>query len=185
MEETDTDDEAGDVLLGFCVVANIAEETTHGEGGVEIRSGVQHFSAGSKVCVLPPQWGDGGQDVMVVGHHRGTRGRGYTRIVMPRRHLTNFRVQAISQPALFRALIAPQDRDPTGPRLWSNRDEAELVAGKWREPTIKARLPDSPYEIQVPDPPPMNITSGGRIYYLAHFNANRAIYSTDPPPVES
>jgi hypothetical protein len=182
--DTDAHDRAGDAPLGFCVAANVAGETTHGDGGVDIRSGVQHFSAGAKVWVLPPQWGDGGQDLMVVGHHRGTHGRGYSRIVMPRRHLTNFRVQAIYQPALLRALVAPQDRYPTVPRQWLGREEAEEFALMWRAPMIQARLPDAPFSIEVPDPPPMTLTSDGRVYYLAHFNANRAIYSADQPPIE-
>jgi hypothetical protein len=183
--ETDPDDAVNDALLGFCVVANVAAETAHGDGGLDIRSGVQHFSAGSKVWVLPPQWGDGCEQVMVVGHHRGTRGRRYARIVMPRRHLTNFRVQAIYKPALFQALVAPQDRYPEVPRLWVRRDDAEQFAMTWREPKIAASLPDFPFSIEATDPPPISLTSGGRIYYLAHFNANRAVYSADPPPKDS
>jgi hypothetical protein len=46
-------------LAVFCVVANIAEETAHGEGGLELRRGVKHFPPGAKVWVLPLQWGDG------------------------------------------------------------------------------------------------------------------------------
>jgi hypothetical protein len=145
--DIDADDAVDEALLGFCVVANVAAETTHGVGGADIRSGVQHFSAGSKVWVLPPQWGDGGDQLIVVGHHRGTRGRGYSRIVMPRRHLTNFRVQAIYNPALLHALVASQDRYPTVPRQWAGRDDAERFAAMWREPTIRAELPDPPFSI--------------------------------------
>ena len=41
-----------------CVVANVAGETAHGKGGLDIHQGLQHFAAGAKVWVLPPQWGD-------------------------------------------------------------------------------------------------------------------------------
>ena len=41
---------------GFCVVANVAAETAHGQGGLELRRGARHFAAGAKVWVLPPQW---------------------------------------------------------------------------------------------------------------------------------
>ena len=61
---------------GFCVVANVAQETARGEGGPDLRRGVRHFAAGAKVRVLPPQWGDGGEQLIVAGHHRGARGRG-------------------------------------------------------------------------------------------------------------
>ncbi len=40
-------------LAAFWVVANIAEETAHGEGGLELRRGVKHFPPGAKVWVLP------------------------------------------------------------------------------------------------------------------------------------
>ena len=44
-------DRAGDVpagsqqaeLAAFCVVANIADQTAHGEGGLELQRGVKHF----------------------------------------------------------------------------------------------------------------------------------------------
>jgi hypothetical protein len=37
---------AGQRLGGFCVVANVAEETARGEGGLELSRGVRHFAAG-------------------------------------------------------------------------------------------------------------------------------------------
>jgi hypothetical protein len=49
------------------VVANVAGETAHGEDGLDIRQGLRHFVAGARVWVLPPQWGDGGTDVLVAG----------------------------------------------------------------------------------------------------------------------
>lgn len=51
----------------FCVVANVLDETAHGHGGAEIRRGAEHFPAGAKVWVLPPQRGDGGNLVIVAG----------------------------------------------------------------------------------------------------------------------
>lgn len=81
--------------------------------------------------------------------------------------------------------MAPQGRYPEVPRLWRSREEAERFAAMWREPRIEARLPDFPFSIDVPDPPPMVLGSGGRIYYLAHFNANKAIYSAAPLSTES
>ena len=53
---------------------------------------------GEQFLVLPPQWGDGGHQVIVAGYHRGTHGRrGLARMVMPRRHLTG----AASAPCTF------------------------------------------------------------------------------------
>jgi hypothetical protein len=107
-------------LAAFCVVANIAEETAHGEGGLELRRGVKHFPPGAKVWVLPPQWGDGADQLIIAGHHRGTRGHGFARMVLARRHLTGFRVRGVYSPALIRALTRPLSElgHDHVPRLW-------------------------------------------------------------------
>jgi len=47
------------ILGGFCVVANVAEETARGEGGLDLALGTRHFAAGAKVWVLPAQWATG------------------------------------------------------------------------------------------------------------------------------
>ncbi len=62
--------------LGYCVAANVVDWTAHGEGGLELQRGLRHCTAGAKVWVLPVQWGDGGDSVIVTGRHWGTRGRG-------------------------------------------------------------------------------------------------------------
>ncbi|MBD2895506.1 hypothetical protein ACFYTC_13995 [Actinomadura nitritigenes] len=174
-------------LLGFCVVANVRRETASGEGGLVIRRGLRHFSGGTKLWVLPPQWGDGGTDLLVAGRHRGRRG-GYVRMVVPRRHMENFRVRGIYDPALMRVLTAPGA--PGGEvRLWEGREEAEKVAAWWSTAVLPARTCGAeghPHDLGgVSDPPPLELRKDGRVYYLAHFNASRAVYSLLPPPVEA
>ena len=172
---------------GFCVVANVAGETASGEGGLDVRAGARHFAPGAKVRVLPPQWGDGGHQVIVAGHHRGTRGRrGLARMVLPRRHLTGFRVQGVYSPAVIRALTRPL----TGlgldhaPRLRATRQQAEDAAAAWRALPLAAHADDGSFTTMVTDPPPLQITREGRTWYLAHFNAHRALYSPHLPPAE-
>jgi hypothetical protein len=168
-----------------CVVANVAGETAHGEGGLDIRQGLRHFGAGAKVWVLPPQWGDGGTDVMVVGYHRGTRGRGLVRMVIPRRHLTGFRVQAVYSPVVARELTRPLTelgRDHA-PVMWPTREDAEKTAARWRDCPVDAWL-DNRWSCTVSDPPPLELSRDGQTYFLAHFNAHRAIYSSEPRPGE-
>jgi hypothetical protein len=121
--------------VSVCIVANVLEDTTHGHGTTQAYRGSAHFPPGAKVWVLPPQWGDGGEQVIVIGHHRGTRGRGLARIVIPRRHLTRFRVQGVYSPALIVALTGPLtelgwDRRP---RQWETREQAEEIAAIWRQ----------------------------------------------------
>jgi len=43
--EADPNEAATEGVLGFCVTANVAAETSHGDSGLDVRSGVQHFSA--------------------------------------------------------------------------------------------------------------------------------------------
>jgi hypothetical protein len=107
-------------------------------------------------------------------------------MVLPRRHLENFRVQGIYNPTLMRVLTAPGA--PGGRvRFWANREEAEETVAWWR----RNLLPAQNHELDAPtglgfvsDPPPMQLRTGGRLYYLAFFNAHRAVYSLLPPPVE-
>jgi hypothetical protein len=118
----------------FCVVANVAGEAVPGPGDSRSRPGTRHFAAGAKVWVLPPQWGDGGEQVIVAGYHRGARGRGLVRMIMARRHLTRFRVQAVYSPAVERELTRPLaelGRDQP-PALWPGRAEAMQAAARWR-----------------------------------------------------
>jgi hypothetical protein len=118
----------------FCIVANVRDETARGCSGTEIHRGAGHFPPGAKVWVLPPQWGDGGDQVIVVGYHRGTRGRGLARIIIPRRHLTRFRVQGLYSPALINALTRPLaelGRD-SPPWQWETRQQAEQIAAIWQ-----------------------------------------------------
>ncbi|MGO1051940.1 SCO4402 family protein [Crossiella sp. CA198] len=126
--------EAGPLL--WCVVANVAAETTHGPGGQEVQQGLKHFAPGAKVWVLPQQWGDGGECVLVIGRHRG-RGPGrLVRIVVARVHLVNFRVQGVYRGAVHRELVRPWQPTPyahwDGPlHQWESRAEAEEVAAWW------------------------------------------------------
>ena len=171
-------DQAG--ALAWCVVANVAQETAQGPGGLEIRAGTRHFAAGAKVWVLPPQWGDGGGKLLVVGRHRGSNR--LIRLVVQRRHLTGFRVRMIYSPAALRSIL--RAAGTRVPRLWADRAEAEAAVARWRIPTLNAYFDDSPYSSTVDDPPPAELERDGRIYHLAHFNANRARYSASPPPEE-
>ncbi|MDP9094863.1 MAG: hypothetical protein M3N95_18485 [Actinomycetota bacterium] len=113
---------AEEQLLTWCVVANVV-----GDGG---SGGTRHFSPGTKVWVLPPQWGDGGEDVFVAGHHRGQRG-GLVRMVLPRRHLVAFRVKPVYSFSVMAQLERPWRDDQSRARMWSSKDEAEQVVAIW------------------------------------------------------
>jgi hypothetical protein len=98
----DTDEPPGDgELLAWSVVANVADEVTRGEGGLDIRRGLKHFSGGAKVWVVPPQW-DGIERIWVVGRHRASKR--YIAIIVESRFLTNFRVRGVYSPTVYRLL---------------------------------------------------------------------------------
>jgi hypothetical protein len=57
----------------WCLVGNIVAGRKCGVGGTETRRGTKHFSAGTKVFCLPAQWGDGYDQIVVIGRHRGSK----------------------------------------------------------------------------------------------------------------
>jgi hypothetical protein len=59
-------------MTDWCLVGNVVDGHDFGEAG-ETRSGSKHFTPGTKVCCLPPQWGDGYEKAVVVGICRRTR----------------------------------------------------------------------------------------------------------------
>lgn len=110
-------------LLTWCVVANVV-------GRQDGTGGTKHFSAGTKVWVLPPQWGDGGEDLFVAGRHRGQPG-GLVRMVVPRERLAEFRVKPVYSPSVMAQLGRPWREDQAGARIWSSKEEAEQVVAIW------------------------------------------------------
>ncbi|MFC0430116.1 hypothetical protein [Kutzneria buriramensis] len=108
----------------------MAAETTYGPDA-EVRRGLRHFAGGAKVWVLPPQWGDGGDSVFVIGRHRGRGQSRYVRIVIERFHLTNFRVRGVYSPAVHRELTRPWKHWDRELWLWDTRELAEQVAQRW------------------------------------------------------
>ncbi len=172
--------------LGICLVANVAQETSHGDGGLEIRRGLRHFAPGAKVWIAPPAWGDGGERVNVAGRRRGNSRR-YMRIVIERRFLENFRVRGVYSPALVRALagVEPGEEQRLGARFLWPQEEAERVARSWNTPTMRALVDgDHRRTHLVTAPPPPELELDGATYHLAHFNARGARYSAEPPPTE-
>jgi hypothetical protein len=159
----------------WCLVANVARETAHGDAGLDIQPGLKHFSPGAKLWVLPQYQSRHSLDRLVtIGRHRGSSR--YIRIVTERRHLENFRVQGVYSPAVHHAMKYMP--------LWQTREEAEHQAEQWNTYPLEARLGVPGATIMVSDPPPMEMEHDGLRFYLARLNSRRATYSTTPPPTE-
>jgi hypothetical protein len=114
--------ESGEV---WCLVGNVVDEHPHGENK-EIKRGSKHFTAGTKVYCLPPQWGDGYEKAVVVGIHRGSRK--WVTVVMPTSQITNWRVKAVYKAAVRKRLQDGFCIQPDGQRLsrqWKSKAEVE------------------------------------------------------------
>jgi hypothetical protein len=99
----------------WCVVANVTRHQEFGELR-EVRLGTRHFSPGTKVYCLPAGWGDGYEDIRVLGRHRG-RHR-LCELVMPSKRLTNWRAKVVYHPHV---VVLMQGR------RWSEEDARAIV----------------------------------------------------------
>ncbi|MEU9192506.1 hypothetical protein [Streptomyces hundungensis] len=191
-ETTAVETTAADGPLAWCLVANVGRETSHGEGGLEIRSGLRHFSPGALVWLTPPLWGDGGERMRVTGRRRNNRWH-YVSVVIRTWHLENYRVKGIYAPSLLSAVLGTDSRRPDVDEhpLWASREQAQQWADRANRGSLPVHFRDVDYETYGPvhhppvsDPPPLEVGVKGRVFHLAHFNARRAVYSPLPPPVE-
>lgn len=188
---TDTEsaqEETPDGLLGWCLVANVAQETARGEGGLDIRRGTKHFSAGTLLWIPPVRWDPGHGRWYAVGRHRGNARR-YVTMVVRAVDLENFRVKGVYSEGLVRGLNG-YSHDPAAPRTLQNpwtRERAQSWAdarNTLREPVFVDGHPYARPRLSVPNPPPAEIQVDGETLHLAHYGPKGARYSRMPPPVE-
>jgi hypothetical protein len=89
----------------WCLVVNVAPEQVYGEGH-NVRLGTKHFSPNTKVYCFPPAWGDGYEQIRVIGRHRGLSRR--VTLIMPSHRLINWRVKYVRHPYVVRHLDMPR-----------------------------------------------------------------------------
>jgi hypothetical protein len=118
----------------WCLVGNVVAEHAFGEEK-ETRHGSKHFTAGTKVYCLPPQWGDGYEKVIAVGLGRGSRR--FITVVMPSRLITSWRAKVVYKPAVLRRLREGFDGFA---HQWRSREEVE----SWAAELGRARLVHPP-----------------------------------------
>ncbi len=114
----------------WCVVANVVAEHPVGENK-EIRSGTKHFSAGTKVYCFPPLWGDGYEDIKVIGRHRGSRK--LVEMVVPSKWLTNWRVKMVYSPFVVARMKDDWDSSEEA------RKKADSIVKEMRRRRVKSR----------------------------------------------
>ncbi|HLP95053.1 MAG TPA: hypothetical protein VK168_13510 [Saprospiraceae bacterium] len=85
----------------WCLIGNIKEQTEQGTEH-ELRQGTKHFSPGAKIYCMPVMWGDGYENIQVIGLHR--KSKKYICIVMPSRHITGWRLQKVYKPYILQLM---------------------------------------------------------------------------------
>ena len=103
-----------DLEWRWCLVGNVVETREYGEGHEE-RNGVKRFSGGTKVYIAPAQWGDGFENVVVLGKPRGRKG-GLIELVIRRKHIENYRLKKVFDPGVLRKINSSKHS------WWENTD---------------------------------------------------------------
>ena len=96
----------------WCLIGNIIDEHSSGLNQ-EIEHGTKHFSPNTKVYCFPVLWGDGYENIKVIGRHRKTSKN--ICLVMPAKLITNWRLQKVYHPYILHVMQSQNG--------WSNLDE--------------------------------------------------------------
>lgn len=98
----------------WCLVGNIVKEHPYGEEH-EIRQGTKHFAPGTKVYCAKSMWGDGYENIGVLGAHR--QSHKYIEIIMESKDIENFRLQKVFKPVVLEIMKQMHYH------WWDNSDE--------------------------------------------------------------
>lgn len=130
--KSDIDNQPHDDQTKFiwCLIGNIVDEHTSGTDK-EIKHGTKHFSPNTKVYCFPTLWGDGYENIKVIGRHRKISRN--VCMVIPAKLITNWRLQKVYRPYVLNVMQSQHG--------WTNSDkdkETILEMLKWLpERTIK------------------------------------------------
>ena len=108
----------------WCLVGNIVQEHEYGEEH-EIKQGTRHFSRGTKVFLAPVQWGDGYENVVVIGlpRHRNK----YIEVITRYIYIENYRMKKIYKPEILKRMCSSQYR------WWGDTEEDRREIIKYLE----------------------------------------------------
>ncbi|WP_201007948.1 hypothetical protein [Paenibacillus glycanilyticus] len=85
----------------WCLVGNIIENRFYGENKL-IRKGTKKFTPSTKVYCFPALWGDGYEEIQVIGKLRGRKNLGI--VITSSKYITNWRLQKIFNPYVIRTM---------------------------------------------------------------------------------
>lgn len=145
MPPNDTSDGNSQTIeSGWCLVANIRKFTRRGPNKAEIQLGTKHFSGGTKVYCFPPNWGDGGERLRVIGRHRGSKK--LVTMVLANWHLTNWRAKVVYDPQLV-AMLKWE-----GNWVWGNEGAEERVKAFVEGMIEREKLDEKLYDLSGMEP---------------------------------
>lgn len=87
------------------LVGNIKQQREYGEDH-EIKNGIKAFSGGSRVHIAPVQWGDGGENVVVIGVPR--YGKSNVEIIIRSKYIENYRIKKIYKPEILKLMCTSE-----------------------------------------------------------------------------
>ena len=102
------------------MVGNIVDKHEYGENH-EIRYGTRKFRGGTRVVLTPLCWGDGYEQVNVIGLSRYSRK--YKKSVIRRDLITNYRVKKIYSPTILKIMEEAENND-NHCWWWDNTEES-------------------------------------------------------------
>lgn len=85
----------------WCLVGNVVKNHPYGESK-DIPIGTKHFQPGAKVYMAPANWGDGYENIVVIGCPRRTKH--YIEVIMRSILIENFRLKKVYEPFILKMM---------------------------------------------------------------------------------
>lgn len=82
----------------WCLVGNIIEKRFYGEHK-EVKIGTKRFRPNAKVYCFPPLWGDGYEQIKVIGRTRHRKS--YQTVITSAKYITNWRLKKVYVPFII------------------------------------------------------------------------------------
>ena len=86
----------------WCLVGNIIDVRYFGEDKELIKRGTKKFTARTKVFCFPPLWGDGYEEIKVIGKLR--RRKYLKMIITSSKYITNWRIKKVYNSYIIRTM---------------------------------------------------------------------------------
>ena len=85
----------------WCLIGNVIDEHERGTEK-EIKHGTKHFSPNTKLYCFPVLWGDGYENIKVIGKHRKSSRK--VCLVTPSKFIQNWRLQKVYKPHVIKIM---------------------------------------------------------------------------------